>query len=357
MPFLAYLSDIGDTRPPVSVPSGIPFLARILLLHEPGVDREVLASFLDRMGHEVLTLPAEGGTDLAAADGILLVQERACRGRRLEPPLAACPTLTLGSQHVAPEGTPRERLGDPAPLDAIEAAIDRLVTGRPPPPPGRPPQSPAAARSLLLRGVAHALNNPLSAALGWMQLLRQGGEERHAIRAERELRRIQEIAHALSLLGRGSAPGGTVFDLRDLLDGAIRTLASEGFEPEDVSPSAVRAPVSGSPEEWSLMLRLLVGSFAEDGSRLENLRLALGRDDGEVVIEIRVRGVGLPRSIDPSRLDDLLFKKIRHTRALGLALAHLLVVESRGGSLEVIADRPTGCLIRLCVPEAGSPRS
>ena len=338
-------------------------MSEIHLLHTPGVDQLILARFLTARGHLVrdhtavpqLRESVGGVRSPSTPDRVVVIQEASVNSDSDFTFLEGSPSLVLGTRHLAPPGAPRELISDPCFLDDLDRAVRRLAEGQDPPdttrldPSDRPPES--RARSLLLRGVAHALNNPLSAALGWLQLLSSSEDPRYLERVTKELGRIEQITHALSLLGRGSSGLASPFDLRHVVAQHAQRLGDGGLDINLSLSDATTLMLAADQSEWELMLDLLLGSFHEDRGRLDELALSLAQEDRRLIFEMQALGITAPEGMDPRQLEDLLEKKIRHSRALGLALAHLLMVEARG-LMEILPLDQPGIRIRLSMPMA-----
>lgn len=217
-----------------------------------------------------------------------------------------------------------------------------------------------AETGLLLRGVAHALNNPLSAASGWLQLLAVDlGETDSRVRAlnqvRGELHRMERLLQALGLIGGRPSNLRAAFDISALVEERVANLEREGLPVTiDVDPNLPRIP--GDPSEFSLMLDLVLGSFLEERGRVQQLDVHVGRRGPELVLTLTERGGTLPGGCDPRDLGVLL-RRCRHSRAIGIALASHLVGGRLGGQVLLESDPGGVSRFELSVPAASGLQS
>jgi len=213
----------------------------------------------------------------------------------------------------------------------------------------------------MARETAHQLGTPLSAMLGWTQVLKDHAAE-HGDRAmagyvgemEVDLARLQKITERFSKIG--ATPERVAVDLKPALE---RTVAYfQKRLPTLNSNSALSLEcegdlrVRGNEEllEWVFenLVKNAVDALGEAGGRIE---IAARRAPNERVVEVTVRDTG--RGI-PGALRDLVFRPGFTTKrrgwGLGLALARRIVEEYHDGNIRLVESRAgkgTTFLVRL----------
>ena len=105
------------------------------------------------------------------------------------------------------------------------------------------------------------------------------------------------------------------------------------------------------------MLRLVVENLLENSLRYAGegatCTISLGRENGEVVLDVADDGTGVPDE-DVPRLFERFFRsdRARTTRGTGLGLAIVKhVVESAGGNVEARGGRGRGLDVRCALPQ------
>jgi hypothetical protein len=278
--------------------------------------------------------------------------------------------LLLGDLGGRPLPSSWCRLAVPYYVDDLSCALDELAesaaretAARPSPAAKDPEQSPAevnlagpAQRDLLLRALAHALNNPLASALGWVQLLEaqigyEGPQERALAQIRHELRRLEKISSALATIGQ--RPGGLdgPVDFAALVRNRVAELEAEGLSISIDLPLAPVPPVRGDSRDLSLMLDLLSEALLEERDRIESVAVELEVKPAALRMAWREGGSSLPNDIEPEDIGHLLLA-LRPTRALALAVAHAVVHKRLGGQVRVGRDPAGPAWLELVLPRA-----
>jgi PAS domain S-box-containing protein len=208
-----------------------------------------------------------------------------------------------------------------------------------------------AAVGQLVSGIAHELNNPLTAIMGYAQLLLGHGlrpaQLSEAKKIFQEAERARRIVKNLLFFAREAKPERTHVDLNEIVE---RTLALRGYELKieniavECSLSNSLPPTLADPYQLQqVVLNLLVnaeqailqgrghGRIAIHTRRLPGNRLAL---------EVSDDGPGIPREI-ASRVFDPFFttKPPGLGTGLGLSIVYGIVKEHAG---EVYLENPRG---------------
>lgn len=348
----------------------------IFLLHRAGQDRESLAGFLTKTGCHVSAfdnlddLRSRVAAGAGGADPpVVVIHEATLPADRDLAFLDALPLLVLGRQHRLPERSAMIRLDDPYFLNVVAQQIGQLhglsksgpttmleVPEEEAPVNPAPATRPGIDQGLMLRGIAHALSNPLSAASGWLQLLAvdlgEGDPRRRALNQVRaELGRMEKLIQALGVVGGRPRNLRAPLDLESLVRERVNTLDREGL-PTTLDIGRTPLPsIEGDPSEFGLMLDLLLLSFLEERSRVKHIRIAVARDAGSLVMTLSEDGGTLPGGCDPSDIG-LLLRRMRHTRAIGIALAQQLVGTRLGGRVTFESKVGTNAELRIRIPVA-----
>jgi signal transduction histidine kinase len=202
----------------------------------------------------------------------------------------------------------------------------------------------------MARETAHQLGTPLSAMLGWTQVLRDHGTERgdetmvhYVSEMEVDLSRLQKITERFSKIG--ATPELVVVDLKPALERTVayfhkrlptlKSTSTLGFSSE----GDVR--VRGNEEllEWVFenLVKNAIDALGESGGRID---IAARRPSGDGWVEVTVRDTG--RGI-PGALRDLVFRPGFTTKrrgwGLGLALARRIVEEYHGGTIRLAESK------------------
>jgi signal transduction histidine kinase len=321
-------------------------LIEVVLLHRPGPDREAIVSFLAKAGMSVsLDAPALG----RAPDAVWVI-EAPClvdlRGRAVP----AERSIVLGGPAEALPGA--RRLPESFYFSDLEEAVRATAEGRDAAPARKPtPAPPPDTRSLLLRGLAHALANPLGGAAGWLQLLAadlpaEDPRSRAITQARADLHRLDQMLQMMGWIGDRSEATRVPIDLAGLFRERAARVRGDGL-PVDVRFFGPPAVVEGDPVPFHLAVDALLTSFLEERSRAQAVSVEGTVADGLIEVEISDQGGTIPRDLDLSDLG-LTLRQARGPRVLALHLLQGLCAR-REGRLELVprADQVKGARIRF----------
>jgi signal transduction histidine kinase len=206
-------------------------------------------------------------------------------------------------------------------------------------------------------GVAHELNNPLAALLGYAQLLPElAGDERAAALAgiEQEALRAGQLTRDLLAIARQQPPARRPVRLDAVVRRVIDVLRHE-LDAAQIEVATDFAPLlSVSADEPQLeqailhLLRNALDAMPAGGT----LTVATSRHDGELRIEVADTGPGVP----PEAVDQLFepffttYSDSAH-RGMGLAIVRG-IAESHGGRVWLDRTSSSGARFVLALPDA-----
>jgi signal transduction histidine kinase len=341
----------------------MPLAHDILLLHEAGPDRQAVASYLERQGLTTLVCDdtrqalTHLGRDPVNTKAIVLAHQTRLAGAAegSVESLRGYRTILIVPAGSEPLPGFEQTIREPFFLDQLVNAIKGSSGTRE----GRAPAAPApgTARhpdSDLLRGLAHAVNNPLTAALGWLRLLEseidEGDQRRRLVgQARTELDRLAQVAMGLAALAGTASSGGIPFDLAQGASDCVRAATAQGARAAFRTAGGRSFLVNGNPVEYDLFLKLLLVP-AHDASGLDQIEIVVSESAGVVHVAVndpRGRVPDLDSLADVGRL----LRAERHHRALGIALGSALARRA-GGTFRCEAGNPRGASFVLAVPAA-----
>jgi PAS domain S-box-containing protein len=217
-----------------------------------------------------------------------------------------------------------------------------------------------AAMGQMIAGVAHELNNPLTAILGVTELLRdQSTDERKSRQldlAHRQARRAAHIVQSLLVFSRPSTPRSTLLHLPDLV---LRTLQLHEHSLHsnhiqvDVSARHDLPTVQGDSNQLTqVFLNLIVNAEQAINEVRDHgtLRIRLGVVADRVLITFQDDGVGIRRELLP-RIFDPFFTTKRPGRGTGLGLSICLaIIREHNGDISAQPLPDGGSVFTVSLP-------
>lgn len=212
----------------------------------------------------------------------------------------------------------------------------------------------------LAAGVAHELNEPLGAVLGYCQLMKSHHEEGDADwddlgKIEAAALHGREIVRKLLLFARRTPAERRPVVVAEVVEEAVNLVAGRirhGHAEVLTVHDPVRPAVMADPGQLRQVVVNLVANgldAVEDDGRVE---IATRREGGEVVIEVADTGTGIPPEVrDTMFLPFVTTREVDEGTGLGLAVVHG-IVEAHDGVLEVESTPGEGACFRVRLPAA-----
>ena len=220
-----------------------------------------------------------------------------------------------------------------------------------------------AAMGQMLAGVAHELNNPLTAILGASELLRDRGGVDESVRRQldmtnRQARRAARIVQNLLEFSRPAAPQKKALDLNNIIDRTLQlhehSLRRNAVE-VDFSPSpGLPFTVGDANQLIQVFLNLI--SNAEQAIRevrpSGRIQIRLGQAGARIFAAVQDDGVGIkPETL--TKLFDPFFTTKRPGGGTGLGLSICLsIVREHGGDIEAESLPAGGAAFTVYLPVA-----
>lgn len=201
----------------------------------------------------------------------------------------------------------------------------------------------------LAKETAHQLGTPLSAMLGWLQLIKDTAAEKgydeiqpSVAEMEVDLARLNKISERFSKIG--SQPELQRVELRPIVDRTV-----DYFErrlPRLKANSTIAVDMDGSPAvrgnvdllEWVLE-NLIKNALDAMGESRGSITVSARERGHHVELLVRDTGKGIPPSVR-ERVFNPGFTTKRRGWGLGLALARRIVHEYHGGTIRLAESRP-----------------
>jgi PAS domain S-box-containing protein len=218
----------------------------------------------------------------------------------------------------------------------------------------------------LVAGVAHEINNPLQAVMGFTELLIEA-EDRPDVRADleqirRDAGRAAQIVHHLLLFARRETLERSVVDLNEIVRstvalGTLRPLKTTLIDVREHYSTDVPLIVANRDQIQQIVLNLVLNAehvLRETGRRGE-IFVRTGGTDDSAFVEVSDDGPGVSAEV-AGRIFEPFFttKPVGEGTGLGLSVS-LGIAHAHSGSLELIPGA-RGASFRLTLPAAAVAR-
>jgi PAS domain S-box-containing protein len=217
-----------------------------------------------------------------------------------------------------------------------------------------------AAMGQMIAGVAHELNNPLTAILGVTELMRDQASNETAHRqldlAHRQAIRAAHIVESLLVFSRPATPRNALLHLSDLLQRTLQlhehSLRSNNIQVDLVARPDLPTVLGDSSQLTQVFLNLIVNAeqaireIREQGT----LRIRLGVVGDRVLMTFQDDGVGIPREALP-RIFDPFFTTKRPGRGTGLGLSICMaIIREHNGDISAQPLPDGGSVFTVSLP-------
>jgi PAS domain S-box-containing protein len=219
-----------------------------------------------------------------------------------------------------------------------------------------------AAMGQMIAGVAHELNNPLTAVLGVTELLRDSVEDaamrRQLELAHRQARRAAQIVQSLLSFSRPPQPRKSCVSLGDLIQRSLQ-LHEHSLRANRITVDFVPRPglpaVLGDASQLTQVFLNLIANAEQAIHELRDhgtLRIRVGSLGDRVLATFQDDGVGIRREILP-KLFDPFFTTKRPGRGTGLGLSICLaILREHNGQIEAQPLADGGSVFTVSLPIA-----
>jgi PAS domain S-box-containing protein len=217
-----------------------------------------------------------------------------------------------------------------------------------------------AAMGQMIAGVAHELNNPLTAILGVTEMLRDQSTDDNASRqldlAHRQARRAAHIVQSLLVFSRPSTPRNTLLHLPDLLQRTLQlhehSLRANHIHVDLSARPDLPTVLGDSNQLTQVFLNLIVNAeqAIHEVRDRGTLRIRLGVVGERVLITFQDDGVGIRRELLP-RIFDPFFTTKRPGRGTGLGLSICLaIIREHNGDISAQPLPDGGSVFTVSLP-------
>jgi PAS domain S-box-containing protein len=219
-----------------------------------------------------------------------------------------------------------------------------------------------AAMGAMIGGVAHELNNPLTAILGVSELMQDKvtdeSSRKQLVMLQQQARRAAEIVKDLTYFSRPPAPGKSGINLTEVVDRTL-TLYAYSLRKNNITVDFLRETglpyAQGDPQQlMQVFLNLIVNAeqAIREARESGTLRIRLGKSANSVWASFQDDGTGIPAENLPHIFDPFYTTK-RPGRGTGLGLSICKsVMKEHNGNVEAANTPGGGALFTVTLPTA-----
>jgi PAS domain S-box-containing protein len=219
-----------------------------------------------------------------------------------------------------------------------------------------------AAMGAMIGGVAHELNNPLTAILGVSELMQDKvtdeSSRKQLVMLQQQARRAAEIVKDLTYFSRPPAPGKSGINLAEVVDRTL-TLYAYSLRKNNITVDFLRETglpyAQGDPQQlMQVFLNLIVNAeqAIREARESGTLRIRLGKSANSVWASFQDDGTGIPAENLPHIFDPFYTTK-RPGRGTGLGLSICKsVMKEHSGNVEAVNAPGGGAVFTVTLPTA-----
>jgi two-component system NtrC family sensor kinase len=217
----------------------------------------------------------------------------------------------------------------------------------------------------LIAGVAHELNNPLTAILGYAQLLESEPMDERCLDFVRKLlkqaQRTHRLVQNLLSFARQRTPQKIPVDIRRVVEDSL-ALRDYDFKRGNIVVQrevAEELPaVTADPHQLEQVFLNIINNAVDAMLEMERggvLSMRVYAENGAVCVEFRDTGRGI---VDPKRIFDPFYttKPVGKGTGLGLSICYGILKE-HGGEIEARNVPEGGAALLVRLPAAGKPQT
>ncbi len=217
-----------------------------------------------------------------------------------------------------------------------------------------------AAMGAMIGGVAHELNNPLTAIMGVSELLQDvetnENSRKQLAMLQQQARRAAEIVQNLTYFSRPPAPGKSRINLVEVVERTLNlhaySLRKNNITVDFLKEAGVPYALGDPHQLMQVFLNLIVNAeqAIREARDKGTLRIRLGKGDNSVWVSFHDDGPGIPKETLASIFDPFYTTK-RPGRGTGLGLSICKsVMKEHNGSVEAANSPEGGAVFTVTLP-------